>query len=282
MKQFFGKWKSYFKRLLTKVTRPSNHVVYEITCHQRTIISPLLQCLSSQNLERWWLTLWGSYSWSHIFLESHGLVRSRGSLKNISTLPQQLWPTNLTGWWHTMRSSPSYGHKIFQLPCLARSHNNKLNFIISTCTTPMDIKHCKVVTCHEGLPPINPNSPFNTLSRDVMRQIKNISPLQKCYETWQDGDLAHMNFQLHGLGRSCDTLKIFYSTTIPTQWQTWHGGGIQWGFSTLKVTWSFNHVDHVTNQIRYICTCRRPMGTKLNEVGFSVTGNHPWSHFNHL
>ena len=245
MKRFFGKWKSYFQRLLTKVTRPSNHVVYEITCHQRTIISPLLQCLSSQNLERWWLTLWGSYSWSHIFLESHGLVRSRGSLKNISTLPQQLWPTNLTGWWHTMRSSPSYGHKIFQLPCLARSHNNKLNFIISTCTTPVDIKHCKVVTCHEGLPPINPNTPFNTLSRDVMRQIKNISQLQKCYETW-------------------------------------HGGGIQWGFSTLKVTWSFNHVDHVTNQIRYICTCRRPMGTKLNKVGFSVTGNHPWSHFNHL
>lgn len=44
---------------------------------------------------------------------------------------------------------------------------------------------------------------------------------------------------------------------------------IQWGAAFHSVTWSFNHVvlwGHMTNNIRYISSCRRTVNTKLGKV----------------
>ena len=95
----------------------------------------------------------------------------------------------------------------------------------------MTIKHDKMETHCDWLPPRNSHKPLNMCSQEVTWQTKNISII---------------------------TLLMRYQQIHITQ-----------GILTHKVTWSLNKVvmwGHVTNYIHYISTCRRPINTKLGKV----------------
>ena len=58
---------------------------------------------------------------------------------------------------------------------------NILITLYPTNTRPMTVKHGKVVTHHDRIPPINSHNPLKMCSEEVTRKIKNIiSPLSQC------------------------------------------------------------------------------------------------------
>ena len=86
----------------------------------------------------------------------------------ISLLLQYLWPPNLARRWHSRKCSWCFNHVLFV------GHVTWHILYISTSVRQMTIKHGKVVTFHEVLPPINSHKSLNISSQEVTRKTENI------------------------------------------------------------------------------------------------------------
>ena len=145
---------------------------------------------------------------------------------------------------------------------------NKM-FYISIFT--MATKHGKMVTYVEWLPPRNSHNPSNMWSREVMWQIKNISPIPQCQWSlnllgwWHTVMSSHtyirMTPQWGGLVRSRDKLNALHFHLQNTHgYQTRQGTGLPLEASALNGILTIWKI--------YISTFTRLMVTKLGRVEF--------------
>ena len=90
--------------------------------------------------------------------------------------------TNLTWWWHAIyiqRGAPIHRVTWFFKHVVSQDQVKNKIIHISTGTRLIATKNSKVATYCRWLLSINSQKPFNMWSREVMRQIKNISPLSQ-------------------------------------------------------------------------------------------------------
>ena len=76
-----------------------------------------------------------------------------------SQLPQCLWPPKLANWWHTFRYFHLKSYVALKSRGLARSRD-KLKQHISTTAMSIATKLDRMVTYHEGLPPVKLHNPL--------------------------------------------------------------------------------------------------------------------------
>ena len=67
-----------------------------------------------------------------------------------------------------------------------------LNILYSTCTRPMAIKHGKMMTHLDGLPPINSHNPLDMCSRESRDKLKTYLHHHNAYghKTYQHSDIT--------------------------------------------------------------------------------------------
>ena len=113
----------------------------------------------------------------------------------ISPLPQCLWPPNLVGgellWGApTHRVATPFNHVV------SRNHVTNQNQHISATTVPMVIKLGRLVTYAKRPLSIKSHGSWNTWTREIMRQIKNIlSPLPQCL--WHNKNETESKIESH-------------------------------------------------------------------------------------
>ena len=217
-----GRMVIYLEVLLLKKSRGS-WVTWscEITWQTKSIVCSLQQCLWAPILARWWLTLRGSYLWTHMDLQSHGLARSRDKLKPLylyyqNGYSQETWQDGDISW-------GALTHKVIWLSdhVVLQDQVTSLKHHIFTAAVAMATKVGKIVIYLEGLLATKLHISRVTWSCKIMWQTRSIiSPLQQClwptnlarwWLTLRGSNLySHMSFKPRGLARSRDKLNRLY------------------------------------------------------------------------